>query len=69
MTPQLHLPELEPHCGSWVIVRRDTGEAVCEIQRGSRRLAGYFRPDRVVALTTAQWLGGLNHAIALESAL
>lgn len=62
---QLQLPELEPHCGSWVIVRRDNGEAVCEIQRSSRRLAEHFRADRVVAVTAAQWLGGLNRSIAM----
>lgn len=64
----LDLPELEPHCGSWVIVRRATGEPVCEIQRSSRRLATWFRADRVVAVPVTQWLGGLNRAIAMESA-
>lgn len=53
-------PELEPHCGSWVIVQRTTRNVVRETF--SKALA-----DRVAdnepqfeVLTTAQWLAEFN---------
>ena len=49
-------PDLEPHCGSWVVVQRTTRDAVREIW--SRELAdriARYEPNYEV-LTAAQWL-------------
>jgi len=62
------IPALEPHCNSWVVVRRDNGEPVAEFHaRADRRPAKSlynFRADRVVILTAAQWLGAVNRSLA-----
>jgi hypothetical protein len=51
-------PELEPHCGSWVAVRRSTGEPVLETF--SRRVAEAINHEAYEVLTASQWLGRLN---------
>jgi hypothetical protein len=52
-------PDLEPHCGSWVITDRWTGKAVFETF--SRRTANaYSESPRAEVLTAAQYLGRLN---------
>ena len=58
----LELPALEPHCGSWVIMSRQTPEnAICETF--SRRVAeSYLRAGHTV-LTAAKYLGDLNAKI------
>lgn len=53
-----HVPELPPHCGSWVIVRRDTGAAVLETYR--RSVAERVNEASYQVLTCAAYLGGLN---------
>ena len=52
------VPELEHHCGSWVVVSRATGKAVIEIFecRNAERL----NFDKYELQTAAQWLANLN---------
>jgi hypothetical protein len=52
------IPALEPHCGSWVIVDRATGDSVLETF--SRSLAEKINQDRYEVVTAAQWLARLN---------
>ncbi len=63
MPNELKAPDLEPHCGSWVIVQRTTRDAVREVW--SREVA-----DRIAktepnfeVLTTAQWLAEFNRRV------
>ena len=56
-----HIPPLEPHCGSWVVTRRDTGEAIGEFY--TRANVARFDPAKVVVQTAAQYLGALNARI------
>lgn len=51
-------PPLEPGCNSWVIVRRSTGEPVCETY--SRRVANAANQERYEVLTALQWLQRFN---------
>jgi len=51
-------PALEPHCGSWVIVRKVDGVAVLETF--SARVASAINLTAYDVLTAAQWLGSLN---------
>lgn len=55
------IPPLEPHCGSWIAIRRATGEAVLETF--SAALAGRVNRSAYAVFTAAQWLGALNAAI------
>ena len=54
-------PELEPHCGSWIVTRNDTGAAVLETH--SRKVADAINRDRYTVQTAAQYLGALNRKI------
>jgi len=58
---QKHAPELEPHCGSWIVTRTATGEAVLETW--SRKVADAINRDRYTVQTAAQYLGALNRKI------
>lgn len=52
------IPELEHHCGSWIAVNRETGQAVAEIfERANAERVNF---DRYELQTTAQWLASLN---------
>lgn len=51
-------PELERHCGSWVVVDRATGEAVMETF--SRVVADAINQTRYRVVTAAAWLASLN---------
>lgn len=57
------IPPLEPHCGSWIVVRRATGESVLEIFKAERATAARINPAAYVIFTAAQWLGAFNAAI------
>lgn len=48
------IPELEPHCGSWIVVDRETGRAVLETFE--RRIAEAINQDRYEVLTALQYL-------------
>lgn len=56
------VPDLPRHCGSWIIVRRDTGGAVFETFR--RSVAERVNPESYVVLTAADYLGRLNRKAA-----
>ena len=55
------IPPLEPHCGSWIIVRRATGEPVLETFE--RATAERVNQTAYAVFTAAQWLGAMNKAI------
>lgn len=52
------IPELEPHCGSWIIVSKDSGKPVFETF--NRKTASAVNQSRYEVLTAAQWLGRFN---------
>jgi hypothetical protein len=54
------VPDLTGPSGSWVVVRRDTGESVCELFADQRHLAGRINPGPYVVLTALAYLSGLN---------
>lgn len=56
-----HTPELEPHCGSWIITRNDTGAAVLETY--SRKIADAVNRKRYTVHTALQYLAALNRSI------
>lgn len=55
------VPNLEPHCGSWMAVDRETGKAVFETW--NRSTAEKINQDRYQVLTAAQYLGRFNTAV------
>jgi len=55
------LPELEPHCGSWIAVSRSSGTPVFETF--TRSVAECSDQTKYEVLTAAQWLGRLNTQI------
>jgi hypothetical protein len=57
------VPALERHCGSWIVVRRATGESVLEIFKANRATAESVNHAAYVVFTAAQWLGAFNAAI------
>lgn len=61
MSAPVHVPDLEPHCGSWVIVRRDTGQGVFETFK--RSVAEKVNGASYEVLTAADYLGRLNARI------
>jgi len=56
------IPELEPHCASWIIVSKDSGKPVFETF--SRKIASAVNQSRYEVLTAAQWLGRFNATAA-----
>lgn len=56
------IPELEHHCGSWIIVRRATGLPVLETY--SREVASAVNAERYEVLTALQWLARFNKSLA-----
>lgn len=58
------IPDLEPHCGSWIIVSRDTGASVFETF--NRSTAERVNQDRYEVLTAADYLGRFNARIRAE---
>jgi hypothetical protein len=57
----MQIPELEPHCGSWVIVDRATGNPIAETFR--RKIVGAVDQEKFEVVTTAQWLARVNRKI------
>ena len=52
------IPDLEPNCGSWIIVSRETGDSVFEtFQRG---VAEKINQEKYEVLTALQWLQRFN---------
>jgi hypothetical protein len=60
------VPDLEPHCGNWIIVRRATGESVLETY--SPDVARAVNQSAYAVFTAAQWLGAFNTAIRAGAA-
>ena len=58
---KMPIPELEPHCGSWVVTRRDTGEVIGEFFH--RPNVEKCNPDRVTIETALQYLVRINRGI------
>lgn len=54
------IPDLEPHCGSWV-VSRENGEVIGELFE--RATVERFNPDTCIVETAAQYLGRINRKI------
>ncbi len=54
------IPELEHHCGSWIVVDRSTGQAVLETF--NRQTAEAINQERYEVLTALQYLSGLNQS-------
>ena len=52
------VPDLEPHCGSWVIVCRESGSPVLETF--NRATAAAINTVKYEVLTALQWLARLN---------
>jgi hypothetical protein len=55
------VPDLEPHCGSWIISERGTGGAVLELFE--RATVERINQDKYRVETAAQYLGRVNAAI------
>lgn len=53
-----HVPPLEPHCGSWIVTRKATGEVVGEFY--DRATVERFDPATCRIETAAQYLARLN---------
>lgn len=58
------VPNLEPDCGSWVIVSRETGKAVFETY--SRKTAERINQEKYEVLTAYQWLIRFNQTVRQE---
>ncbi len=52
------IPDLEAHCGSWVITRTSTGAVIFETF--SREVALKVNQAKYTVQTAAQYLGSLN---------
>lgn len=52
------IPELEHHCGSWIIVDRDTDKPVFETFQ--QTVAEKVNQERYEVLTALQWLTRFN---------
>lgn len=55
------VPDLEPHCGSWLISERDSGTAVLELFE--RSTVERINQEKYRVETAAQYLGRVNAAI------
>lgn len=55
------VPDLEPHCGSWIVVSRATGEAVLETYE--RDTAERINQEAYEVLTAHQYLVRFNEAV------
>jgi hypothetical protein len=62
----IEIPELERHCGSWVLTRKATGEVIGEFF--DRRTVERFNPATVRAETALQYLIRFNREVAAKLA-
>lgn len=56
----IHIPELEAHCGSWVVSRKATGEVIGEFF--NRASVARFSGETCVAETAQQYLARINRS-------
>lgn len=61
------IPELEPHCGSWVVSRKADGSVIGEFFERSN--VERFNPETCLIETAAQYLGRLNQGLREARAL
>lgn len=54
----MSIPRLEPHCGSWIVTRRDTGDVIGEYF--NRLSVERFDLSKCRVETAAQYLGRIN---------
>jgi hypothetical protein len=59
----IHIPELEPWCGSWVVSRKN-GEVIGEFF--NRANVEKFNPLTCVVETTQQYLGRFNKEVTVK---
>jgi len=52
------IPDLEPHCVSWVVIRNNDGKCIGEFF--TRLSLSVFNANQVTVKTTAQYLASLN---------
>lgn len=52
------IPALEPHCNSWVVIRKRDGQAIGEFT--CRKHLERFNADQVTIQTAAQYLASFN---------
>ena len=62
------IPELEPHCGSWIITRKDDGEVIGEFY-DRKNAEALFDTGKVVIETAAQYLGRINREIQKKAGI
>jgi hypothetical protein len=60
------IPNLEPFCGSWIVVSRETGNPVLETY--SRDTAEKINQEKYEVLTAYQWLMRFNKEVKQEKA-
>ena len=60
------IPELEHHCGSWIIVSKATGAAVLETFE--RSTAERVNQQAYIVMTAARYLASLNRLLSLSPA-
>lgn len=58
------IPNLEPHCGSWIVTRRATGEVIGEFYE--RSSVERFNPETCLIETAAQHLSRLSSAMGAK---
>lgn len=58
----LAVPDLPPHCGSWIVTRRSSGEVIGEFY--DRANVAHFNPATCLIETADRYLGRINGKIA-----
>ncbi len=52
------IPRLLPHVGSWVLIRKSTGDVIGEVQRSDKAMLKSFNADNIEIKPIDQHLGG-----------
>lgn len=60
-----NIPELPHHCNSWIVVRRETGEAVLETR--NRKVVEAVNQEKHEVKTFLQYIVDLNTNIAASA--
>lgn len=56
-----NIPQLEHHCGSWIVLRKETGEVIGEFFNAASLFR--FNPEKVIIETANQYLCRLNEVV------
>jgi len=54
------IPELKPHVGSWIIVRKETNKVVGEVQKANRRVLKSLNADTLNIIPADKHLSALS---------